>query len=224
MIKISPSARSFPALQKQPPKHDTRGRSVFGLGRTDSADGRKRDIDSPSPPLHYLHKSWRRRRLRHVCCERHSDGARAHQLPCSLSERPATCHAVRPCIERRGNYVYLLWFVYPLSVRQPDVPHSLPFLCPSAFRMASSLLFRLQHGMWLRWSMRMWYRQKPFRKQLPPRRHRAPIRVTDGKTDNCEASPLLLSRSPVAINTPSTVRLIFASVAVDRRRNTNSAR
>ena len=156
VIKISPSISSFPLppFQKQPSEHDTRGRrsSLFAPGRRRRREkGISIRLPPPPPPLHYLHKSCLCRR-RHVCCERH--GA-------ALSRPPAAWSPVRQLVtlrprsvglwrERRGNYVYLLWFVYPLY----------PSLCPmslassSAFRLASSLLFARCGSMWLRWSMR----------------------------------------------------------------------
>ena len=227
VIKISQSARCFvPSFQKQPAEHDTRGRSsVFSSLRSVLVG--KRDIDS-SPPLHYLHKSRRRRRRRHqshVCCERHGDSA--HQLPAPLAGWPATCHAVRPSAGRAASGKLCLFALVCLPalspVRRSDVPHSLPSPAPPpSVRLPSSLLFRPSVGsMWLRWSMRRRRRRRisvylgcGIAKSHFENSSAAAAAATvatdqnDGRTDNCEAS--------LAINTPSTVGLIFA--LVDRRR------
>ena len=154
MIKISPSISSFPLppFQKQPSEHDTRGRrsslSVVGGGKKG-----------------YRFVSRLLRRLCTICTKAaFADAAAmcaASGTAAALSRPPAAWSPVRQLVtlrprsvglwrERRGNYVYLLWFVYPLY----------PSFCPmspassSAFRLASSLLFARCGSMWLRWSMR----------------------------------------------------------------------
>ena len=191
MIKISPSISSFPLppFQKQPSEHDTRGRrsSLFALGRR-REKGISIRLPPPPPPLHYLHKSCLCRRRRHVCCERHSGGARP---PTScLVARPATCHspsAAGPSVARASGKLCLFALVClpALSLLLSDVPRlslriQAGFLAVvrSVRQHVAAVVDAAAVG-----GSRMWYRQKPFRKQL-----RLRIRVTGGKTDNCAAS------------------------------------
>ena len=214
MIKISPSISSFPLppFQKQPSEHDTRGRrsslSVVGGGKKG-----------------YRFVSRLLRRLCTICTKAAfaADAAMCAASGTAAGRRPAAYQLLgRPSgnlslsvrgrsvflwRERRGNYVYLLWFVYPLYPSFcPLPPHSawLPRCC-SLGAAACGCGGRCGGGRLI--SDVVW--PKAISKTAP-----APDQ-SDGRKDRQLCGVLL----PLfAINTPSTVGLIFAFVDVDRRR------
>ena len=188
---------------------------THAVGLRSWSDG-KRDIDSSPPPLHYLHKSWRRRAV-------------GPPPPCVLraTQRPpaayvrgwtATCHAVRVrnsvSVGRASVGKLCLFALVCLpalcpSVRCPLLP-SLPFPRPSAFRLASSLLFSVQHVAAVQWSMRRWRISVSIGCGI------AKSHFENSSADQSDGLTTVKRPSSLAINTPSTVGLIFA--LVDRRR------